>query len=250
MTKRKTSRTTPVHCKFLPVQKHSISDRIVQQIVDLIASGAVKAGDRLPTERDLCERFSAGRSSVREALRCLSIMVILTAKVGEGTSVAMDGSKFLEKVLEWKIVTEQHDIENLMEVRVALESVGAASAAQHRSDAQLKRMNDLLLKMEHSTADARQFAGYDLDFHLELAKASGNSLIEDLISMIRGQLARTIAKILLLPKEIPSSLKEHKAIYLALKKGDPEAARAAVQTHLNSTVQRYRRALGEKKLSA
>jgi len=244
MAKSRTVKQPAERFKVQPVRKSSISDVIVQQIITLISNGDVKAGERLPTERELCKKFGAGRSSVREALRCLSIMGILRAKVGEGTSVAMDGSKFMETVLEWRIVTEQPDIENLMEVRIALEGVGAARAARHRSAANLEQLSGLLEKMEGSVDNAKRFAEHDLNFHLELARASENGLIFDLISMVRGQLERTIAKILLLPQEIPASLKEHKAIFDAVKKGNPEAAREAVQVHLHSTVKRYRKATG------
>ncbi len=74
----------------------------------LISNGDLKAGQRLPSERELCKKFAAGRSSLREALRCLSIMGVLTAKVGDGTSVAMDGTKFMETVLQWRLMTEHH----------------------------------------------------------------------------------------------------------------------------------------------
>src|SRR5580693_7405927 len=70
--------------KVRPIQKSSISDKIVQQIMTLISNGDLKAGQRLPSERELCKKFAAGRSSLREALRCLSIMGVLTAKVGDG----------------------------------------------------------------------------------------------------------------------------------------------------------------------
>ncbi len=82
------------HSQAKPVVKTSISDEIVSQIMSLISNGDLKPGQRLPSERELCKRFAAGRSSVREALRCLCIVGVLNARVGEGTSVATDGVKF------------------------------------------------------------------------------------------------------------------------------------------------------------
>src|ERR1700681_7878 len=122
-------REKPFRAKIRPIKKTSISDEIVDQIMSLIAKGDLKPGQRLPSERELCKNFGAGRSSLREALRCLCIVGVLNARVGEGTSVAVDGAKFLGKIVEWRVMTEQHDIENLMEVRIALEGVTAASAA-------------------------------------------------------------------------------------------------------------------------
>src|ERR1700710_2117541 len=125
--KRELSRIRGIAPKIRPVLKVSISDEIVSQIMELIARGDLVPGQRLPSERELCIRFGTGRSSLREALRCLSIVGVLNARVGEGTSVASDGGKFLGRILEWRLITEQHNIENLMEARGGLEVVSAAS---------------------------------------------------------------------------------------------------------------------------
>jgi GntR family transcriptional repressor for pyruvate dehydrogenase complex len=229
--------------KVRPIRKSSISDDIVQQIITLISNGDLKAGQRLPSERDLCVKFAASRSSLREALRCLSIMGVLTARPGEGTSVAMDGSKFMETVLQWRMSTEQHDIEDLMEVRMALEGVTAASAARNAEGQDLKKLEDLVARMEDSLGDARRFAALDLEFHLSLAKASNNKLILDLVAVIRGQLERGVAKVLQLPDAMPLSVQEHKQILQAVMNRDAEEARAAMQNHLQSAVLRHRAAV-------
>jgi GntR family transcriptional repressor for pyruvate dehydrogenase complex len=231
-----------VGLKLRPIQKSSISDDIVQQIIALISKGQLKAGQRLPSERELCIKFEASRSSVREALRCLSIMGVLTARAGEGTSVAMDGSKFMETVLHWRMSTEQHDIEDLMEVRVALEGITAARAARNSEFEHLNKLNNLLKKMEEAVGDASHFAALDLEFHLTLAKASNSKLILDLVSVIRGQLERGVAKVLQLPDAMPLSLAEHRLVLDAVVNQSPEQAAAAMKAHLDSAVLRYRAA--------
>src|ERR1700722_19452445 len=144
-----------IESKIKPVVKTSISDEIVDQIISLISKGDLKPGQRLPSERELCKTFGAGRSSLREALRCLCIVGVLNARVGEGTSVAADGAKFLGKIVEWRVMTEQHDIENLMEVRIALEGVTAASAALRNSEKDLLRIDALMEKMESAAKDEK-----------------------------------------------------------------------------------------------
>ncbi|QHS52198.1 FadR/GntR family transcriptional regulator [Edaphobacter sp. 12200R-103] len=229
--------------KVRPIRKSSISDDIVQQIITLISNGDLKAGQRLPSERDLCVKFAASRSSLREALRCLSIMGVLTARPGEGTSVAMDGTKFMDTVLQWRMSTEQHDIEDLMEVRMALEGVTASSAAKNAEGQDLKKLEDLVARMEESVGDARRFAALDLEFHLCLAKASNNKLALDLVAVIRGQLERGVAKVLQLPDAMPLSVEEHKQILQAVMNRDSEQARAAMQHHLQAAVLRHRAAV-------
>jgi GntR family transcriptional repressor for pyruvate dehydrogenase complex len=242
--KPQTQATNRIGLKIRPVVKTSISDKIVDQIMSLISRGDLKPGQRLPSERELCKNFGAGRSSLREALRCLCIVGVLNARVGEGTSVAVDGGKFLGKIVEWRVMTERHDIENLMEVRIALEGVAAASAARRGSAQDLLKLQALLAKMEAAADDARRFAGLDLEFHVTLAEASENPLIVDLVAMIRGQLEKALPRVLLLPNARPLSLNEHVSIVNAIKRRDPDAAREAMQSHLNAALNRYHNAVG------
>jgi GntR family transcriptional repressor for pyruvate dehydrogenase complex len=238
-------REKPFRAKIRPIKKTSISDDIVDQIMSLIASGDLKPGQKLPSERELCKHFGAGRSSLREALRCLCIVGVLTARVGEGTSVALDGGKFLGKIVEWRIITEQHDIENLMEVRVALESVSAARVARLGDEEHLVKLEQILAKMETVVKDPKRFAALDLEFHVSLASASNNFLIFDLVSMIRGQLEQALSKVLVPPNAKPHTLREHLAIITAIRRRDPKAASEAMQNHLNAGLKRYQNALGD-----
>ena len=233
------SRIPGIKSKIRPIEKTSISDEIVEQILALIASGDLKPGQRLPSERELCKNFNAGRSSLREALRCLSIVGVLTARVGEGTSVSASGGKFLGKIVEWRIITEKHDIEDLMQVRIALEGVTAASAALRGSEDDLAKLELVIKKMEAALKDEKRFAALDLEFHIAMASISKNFLIYDLVAMIRGQLEKTLHKVLLLPNAMPLTLKEHIAIWNAIKRHDPDTASAAMQSHLKSALKRY-----------
>ena len=233
--------------KFRPIAKTTISDEIVEQILALIAKGELKPGQRLPSERELCRNFNAGRSSLREALRCLSIVGVLTARVGEGTSVAMSGSKFLGKIAEWRIITEKHDIEDLMQTRIALEGVSASNAASRGSKEDFDKLDVLISKMEATVKDERKFAALDLEFHMTLLVISKNFLIHDLVAMIRGQLQKVLQKILLLPKAMPSTLKEHISICNAIKRRDPDAACTAMQSHLKCALKRYLDSLAPEK---
>lgn len=244
------SRLGTLKSKIRPVNKASISDEIVDQIMSLIAKGDLKPGQHLPSERELCKTFGASRSSLREALRCLCIVGVLNARVGDGTSVAVDGGKFLGKIVEWRIITEQHDIEDLMQVRIALESLTAAQAARRASPEDLAKFQELLAKMEAAVKDPKRFTALDLEFHLTLAAAAENFLICDLVSMIRGQLERTLSRVLLLPNARPYSLREHVTIVEAIGRGDSEAASIAMQRHLEAALTRYRNALKDDHVSA
>lgn len=249
MTTRDAARNQKIQSRIRPITKISISEEIAQQIMNLISSGVLKAGQRLPSERELCRNFGCGRSSLREALRCLSIVGILNARVGDGTSVALNGGKFLGTIVEWRMITEQHDIENLLEVRIALEGVSAAKAASLRSEAELAHLEELLQKMEAAIGEPKRFAALDLDLHIALARAASNALLFDLISMIRGQLALGLSTVLTLPRAIALSHQEHAAVVAAVRHQDGEGAREAMRAHLEAALRRYHGSL-EKPLAA
>ena len=239
--KREHLRSKSAEPKIRPVSRTTISDEIVDQIISLIERGELQPGQRLPSERELCVRFGSGRSSLREALRCLSIVGILQARVGDGTSVAVDSGKFLGKVLQWRMITERHDIENLMEVRIALEGLTVGSVAQNRTAEDIRVLRSLLEKMKTAVGDHNRFLALDVEFHLTLARASGNSLALDLITMIRGQLARTLGRMLMLPDARPLSLDEHVRIVRRIEERDVDGARNAINAHLQAALDRYRK---------
>jgi GntR family transcriptional repressor for pyruvate dehydrogenase complex len=241
--KRRLSHAKPVEYRIRPVSKASISDKIVEQIIALIERGDLKPGQRLPPERELCLRFGIGRSSLREALRCLAIVGVLNVRVGEGTSIAEDGGKFLVKILQWRLITEQHDLENLMEVRIALEGVAAASVARNGSEEEIDELQAMTEKMSACLNDRKRFSKLDLEFHLALSKASGSPLLLDMISTIREQVAVGLARVLTPANALPRVLEEHRRIVQKIRKHDSKGAREAIRTHLENSIERYRQSL-------
>ena len=128
------------------VSRSSVSDAIVDQIIDLISRRVLQPGDRLPSERELCTRFGVGRTSVREALHSLSVMGILDGRVGSGTFVS-DDSRYLEKTLEWGLLLDPKRVEDLVETRLMLESQTAYWAAQRATEENLGVMATTLQGM-------------------------------------------------------------------------------------------------------
>jgi GntR family transcriptional regulator, transcriptional repressor for pyruvate dehydrogenase complex len=231
--------------KIRPISRTSVSDEIIDQIMSLIANGDLKPGQRLTSERELCKIFQIGRPSLREAIRALCIVGVLQARVGDGTSVSADGNKFIGKIVEWRLITEQHDIENLMEVRIALEGLAAAQAARNPNPA---FMGDLLKILTHMKAaveakNRQIFVELDLKFHITIASAAQNDLLLDLVSMIRSQISYGLSLVAAHPRSLPLTLKEHGIIVQALKKRDPKEAAVAMQHHLELSRKRYREAV-------
>lgn len=222
-----------------PIERSSVSDAIVDQIISLISRSLLKSGDRLPSERELCKRFGVGRTSVREALRSLTTMGIVDGRVGEGTFVA-DNRQHLERTLQWGMLLDGNDVENLVETRLMLESNTAFWAATRAGEENLAAITTHLKGMEESVFDSEQFLEHDLRFHLEIASATQNPIVQRLVSTTRGYLQEWIKGSLKTPSGNAAdrarlSVEEHRAILEALFAKDAEVAREAMAAHILSS---------------
>jgi GntR family transcriptional regulator, transcriptional repressor for pyruvate dehydrogenase complex len=225
--------------EFTRVARGTLSDHIVEQIADLISRGALKPGDRMPSEKQLCEKFGVGRTSVREALRSLSTMGVLEAHMGDGTFVTSDAGRSLERSFQWGLLLKPKVVEDLIETRLMLESHTAYLAAAKATLEDLERMEEAVRLMQASLGDPRQYLEHDLQFHLAIAQATQNSILESLLSTTRGYLQAWIRETLARPevtdKRARLSIAEHKRILRALKNKDGEGGRRAMAAHILSS---------------
>lgn len=226
---------------FTRVLRASLSDHIIEQITDLLARGVLKPGDRIPSEKQLCLRFGVGRTSVREALRSLAVMGVLEAHMGDGTFVTEDASRFMERSFQWGLMLNPRLVENLVETRLMLESHTAFLAAAKSTAEDLEQVRESILQMEGSIADPAQYLEHDLQFHLTIAKATQNSILQSLLSTTRGYLQAWIRETLAQStgdaagKRARLSIAEHKRILRALKNRDADGARQAMAAHILSS---------------
>ena len=223
-----------------PDTRTSLSDGIVEQMVDLISRDVLKPGDRLPSERELCKRLGVGRSSLREALRSLAVMGILDGRVGDGTFVSDSNKRYLEKTLQWGLLLDRKKVQDLIETRLMLESQTAFLAAQRVTAENIETIEETLRGMEASIGQPEKYLEFDLQFHLTIARATQNSILYSLLSMIRGYLQEWIKGSLAessTGKETRAklSLQEHQKILHALRKGDAGQAQQAMTEHILSS---------------
>jgi len=224
-----------------PVNRNSLSDAIVDQIIDLISRGVLKPGERLPSEKKLCLRFGVGRTTIREALRSMAVMGILDGRVGEGTFVSADSRKYLEKALQRGLLIDRKSVNDLVETRLMLESQTAYAAAARATEKNLQEIQEALEGMRQSFDRPEEYLEHDLRFHLAIARATQNSILFNLLSMTRGYLQTWISESLSRPStrkmraRAESSVREHQKILQALRKRKPEEARRAMTEHILSS---------------
>jgi GntR family transcriptional regulator, transcriptional repressor for pyruvate dehydrogenase complex len=225
--------------KITPVTRVSLSDSIVQQIIDLISRGVFKPGQKLPVERDFCKEFGVGRTSLREALRSLSIFGIIEVRPGEGTFISMGSARYLERILQWGYALEPKILDDLMETRVFLESQTAYLAAQRATPENLSDIAQAISGMNESFGSYETFLHYDMEFHLAIAKATQNNFYCYLLSITRVHLQEWIKKSLSEPMIVKEythemAFREHKQIFDAIRKGCAEEAGQAMADHIKA----------------
>jgi len=176
---------------------------------------------------------------VREALRSLSVMGVLQSHMGDGTFVSTDASRFLERSFQWGLLLNPKVVEDVIETRLMLESHNAQLAAAKAAPEDLERMDEAVRQMEASVADPTRYLEADLQFHLTIAQATQNSILQSLLSTTRGYLQAWIQETLSRPdateKRATLSVAEHKRILRALKNKDGDAARQAMTSHILSS---------------
>ncbi|MDP6692601.1 MAG: FadR/GntR family transcriptional regulator [Alphaproteobacteria bacterium] len=223
---------------FRQVERATVSDTIVAQIRDLITNGTLKPGDRLPSERDLCKRFGVGRTSVREALKPLITMGLLEGRVGSGTFVAGESGQF-QKPLAWGLLGGLSGQDDLVETRHMLETNAAYWAALRAAPENLAAIQETIDGMAAHLQQPDRFQDFDANFHFEIARATQNKILFRLINVIRGQIQTWIGERLALSPDRAEalariSLSQHEEILAAIKSGDGEKARGAMDHHIQT----------------
>jgi GntR family transcriptional repressor for pyruvate dehydrogenase complex len=209
------------------------TDQAIAKIKELISSGEFSAGARLPTERELTQLFGVSRSSLREAVRALSLVGVLEPRVGDGTYVTtlepellLTGVGFVSDLLEGGSLLELHHVRRL------LEPEATRLAAPRLTDDDLAALADCIGRME--TADTVQaYIEADTAFHRVILSACGNATLASLIeNLSSGTLRARMWQSLVSRDAIEATIASHRTIHRALVARDADMAAAADLMHL------------------
>lgn len=221
----------------------SLSDKVTEQITEAIVSGQVRAGERLPSERDLGARFNVSRTVVREAVRSLVARGLVRVTSGRGVEVSQIDSSNVAASLRLLVRGyEGLDYEKVNEVRTAVEIQTAGLAAMRAKPEELQRLQQLCDEHQRSL-DKGDFAAageLDFQFHRELTRASGNELLLAMLDSISDVLREVRHQAMAQPHVGEEGLKAHRRILKCVNSGEPEAARAAMAKHLAEADQVWR----------
>lgn len=220
-----------------PLRSMPVKERVIRRLVELIESGTLAPGEKLPGERDLSEQLQVSRGTVREAVQFVQALGLLEIRHGAGTFVRSSTAP-QDLQAEWREWTVRHAdrVHDLLEVRTALEPFAAELAAARIDDEQLSAMAEALGEMEAAVerSDTTALVQADVAFHHALCVAAGNAALLDLADAMGQQLLRERGAVFGLPNRPARSLVEHREIYEAVRSGDGGRARESVIAHLTS----------------
>ena len=219
---------------------------IVDSLAASIREGHLVPGEKLTTEADIMARFDVSRTVVREALSKLQASSLVETRHGIGTFVlaAMDAGNF--KITAESFATVD-DVIAVLELRISLETEAAGLAAQRRTPENLAAMEVALRAFETAIHKDSDGVPPDFQFHMEIARSTGNRHFADLMTYLGTMIIpRTRVNTAHSAPEgrlnyLQRVNAEHESIYTAIRDQDPEAARAAMRTHLSNSRERLRR---------
>jgi DNA-binding FadR family transcriptional regulator len=228
-------------------RKHrNLAQGVVEDISTRIRQSQLKPGDKLPTESAIMDQYGVSRTVVREAISHLQASGQVQTRHGIGTFVIERAQSGLG--IDADSIVTVRDVLAILELRISMETEAAWLAAARRSEAQVTELGEALGDMQRALQHGGTSVEADMRFHQLIAESTGNRYFVEML----GQLGNTIiprARVNTpgLDLERPADYlervnHEHEDIYKAILRKDPEAARAAMRTHLSNSRERLREA--------
>lgn len=225
----------------------SLSAQLAKDLKERIVCGDLKPGDKLPSEHEMVASYGISRTVVREAVSSLKSAGLVVARQGIGVFVLEPSAAAPFRIDAAELSTVKEVI-SLLELRISLESEAAALAAIRRSDEQVDKLREALEVMTRGIDAHEDAIDVDFRFHQEIAQATGNRYFMELFDYL-GMMAIPRARIGVYKADTDARTaylqnvnREHHAIFQAIAKRDPEAARAAMRLHLGNSRERLQAA--------
>lgn len=220
---------------FTPVKNQKVYKVVIEQIKDMIKTGQLKKGDKLPPERDLVEQLQVSRTSIREALRSLEILGIIESRQGEGNFIRESFNQSLLEPLSIMFMLQESSPKEVLELRRVIETEIASLAAKHINEHKLNELYDIVNRFKNTT-DEKLNTELDQKFHSKITEASENFLLINILNTISSIIDSFISdarfRIMENSDNREALIHQHEAIYRALSQHDPNSAAEEMKKHL------------------
>src|SRR5437660_2263101 len=214
------------------IKKTRIQEEVVTQIHELIREGKLKAGDQLPSERELSETFKVSRTSVREALRALETKRLIISRTGMGNFVADLPIESLIAPLAKLLIEEKTALADIFELRKLIEPHIAALAAERATKADIERMKGILEKQNQAVGRGETGVEADAELHFAIGQATQNQALEKLVSGLMEVLSHRREESLKTADRRRASIESHRKIVSAIEQHDQARAQDVMVHHI------------------
>lgn len=218
--------------QFEPLNKDSIVVELTHRLIQYLFSGSLKPGDKLPAERQLSEALGVGRSSLREALKTLTVLGLLEVRQGDGTYLRKGHSRLLTETIEWGLLLSERQTMHLIEARQKIEAVLAGLAAEKCNKKDAQELEIILQEMQKSGSNFDSYTEADIKFHMKLYEIAGNSVLENILISIQSLLRTWINAVVESAGDTDFSYNDHVNIFKAVVSNNSVAATAAMEKHM------------------
>lgn len=224
-----------------PIRKVKAHTQALERIEEQILNGTLRPGSKLPSERELAALLGVSRPSLREALRALGVMGIVESNPGSGedagSAICDRTGESLATLLRLSVALSNIGMAELVDVRVKLEQRAAYRAATRRTEVDIAEIQDTVDRMHQVYEDPVQLSALSAKFHLQVARASGNQLITDLVEALRSASRAGMEAVIDDPADWSqfshALTMEHSDILTAIDVGDGETAAKLIGSHIS-----------------
>jgi len=215
-----------------PLKRSSLSEDLMERLMQLIRSDEYKPGDRLPSIMSMTRRLGVGHPTLREALRKLEVVGIVEIKHGSGVYIRRDQDMLLVSNPIFGGAITKKLILDLLEARMPIEIKAAGLAANHSTEAHLAKMTSLMETAAANLTNDAVLSPTNLAFHCEIALASGNTVLPQLLEVLNDLFRNEHRLILSIYGDRKKDHKEHMQILDAIRRKDEALSQKRMQTHL------------------
>src|SRR5580704_4188020 len=216
-----------------PIRRETVMDMVARRIEQLVRSGDLKAGDRLPPEPDLAQMLRVSRGSLREALKGLMYLGLIKSRAGDGTYIQSSLSRVLNQHFQWMILLEEVKHLEIYELRKIIEPKAAALAARRATRADIERLEAALDGLAEGRGNPELFHASDIQFHDAFAQASGNVAIQTTMRMLYHATSEARKAALPFIDDLDRHWRRHERVFSCIRDHKPALARKAVLDDLH-----------------
>lgn len=222
-----------MNANFGPIAKSNLADDLMQRVSQMIQSGSYEPGDRLPTINEMARRFGVGHTTLREALKKLEAYGMLSIRHGSGVYVEKSHDALLVTNPVFSGEVSKKLMIDLIDARIPIEVKSVVLAAEHATEEHLARMEALLREAGRQLDDDATLNRTNMAFHREVAVASGNAVLAQLLEVLSSLFGQEQRSILDIHGNRKKDYEEHLSILDALRKHDPALAEERMRVHLD-----------------